>query len=250
MSAFASPSYAGNQAAGDNSAAVQETHSLESHKISSSQILAANEHHKTHSSTATMGVSAEVGGKAVAEEPAKAAQAQTSLPPKKSFPPFDPAYYASDFFWLVICFGFFYFFMSRVVLPRIGGIIETRRDRIAADLDQAAKMKAEADAAVKAYKKALADAREESKAMSRKTAEEERAKAEAERKSAEAELDKKLAQSEAQVVKMRDEALTHVDEIAEEAAADIVQKISGEKADKMALAQAVKAAAGAGSAVL
>src|SRR5690606_41253016 len=55
------------------------------------------------------------------------------------FPPFDSTHYASQVLWLAITFGLFYLFMSRVVLPRIGGVIETRRDRIAQDLETAAR---------------------------------------------------------------------------------------------------------------
>ena len=43
-------------------------------------------------------------------------------------------------------------------LPRLGGILEVRADRIAQDLDQAARMKDEADAAVAAYEQELAEA--------------------------------------------------------------------------------------------
>jgi F-type H+-transporting ATPase subunit b len=45
---------------------------------------------------------------------------------------------ASQLLWLAITFGLFYLFMSKVVLPRIGGVLEVRRDRIAQDLDEAA----------------------------------------------------------------------------------------------------------------
>ena len=37
-----------------------------------------------------------------------------------SFPPFDPATFSSQLLWLAITFGFFYFIMARVALPRIG----------------------------------------------------------------------------------------------------------------------------------
>ena len=75
------------------------------------------------------------------------------------FPPFDSTHYASQLLWLAITFGLFYLFMSRVVLPRIGGVIETRRDRIAQDLEQAARLKQDADNAIVAYEQELAQAR-------------------------------------------------------------------------------------------
>ncbi len=64
------------------------------------------------------------------------------------FPPFDSTHFASQLLWLAITFGLFYLLMSKVIIPRIGGILETRHDRIAQDLDEASRLKGEADAAI------------------------------------------------------------------------------------------------------
>ena len=42
----------------------------------------------------------------------------------KAFPPFDPTTFASQLLWLAITFGIFYLFMPKVIVPRIGGILE------------------------------------------------------------------------------------------------------------------------------
>src|SRR6478752_5809114 len=74
------------------------------------------------------------------------------------FPPFDSTHFSSQLLWLVITFGLFYLLMKKVIVPRVGGILEHRHDRIAQDLDEAARLKAEADAAVETYEKELAAA--------------------------------------------------------------------------------------------
>ena len=74
-----------------------------------------------------------------------------------AFPPFDSSTFASQLFWLALTFGFLYWFMSRVIVPRIGSILETRQDRIAQDIDRAHELKTEADAAFAAYEQELAD---------------------------------------------------------------------------------------------
>ena len=75
------------------------------------------------------------------------------------FPPFDSTFFASQLLWLVITFVVLYLLMSRLVLPRIGGILEDRRDRIARDLDQADRLKQQADDAIASYERALAEAK-------------------------------------------------------------------------------------------
>jgi F-type H+-transporting ATPase subunit b len=93
--------------------------------------------------------------------------------------------------WLAITFGLFYLFMKRVALPRIGGILEVRRDRIQKDLDRAAGLKEEADAAVAAYEQELADARAKANVIGKEAGESAKAEAEAQRKKVEASLEKR-----------------------------------------------------------
>jgi F-type H+-transporting ATPase subunit b len=71
------------------------------------------------------------------------------------FPPFDTSTYASQLLWLAISFVVFFVLMQKVIAPRIGGILEQRHTRIAQDLDEAARLKAQADADVAAYEAEL-----------------------------------------------------------------------------------------------
>ncbi len=158
------------------------------------------------------------------------------------FPPFDSAHFASQILWLAITFGLFYLFMSRVVLPRIGGVIETRRDRIAQDLDQAARLKQDADSAIVAYEQELAAARTKAAAIAEAAREKGKAEADAERASAEAVLEKKLKEAEDRIASIKAKAMSDVGNIAEETAAGIVEKLLGTKADKAAVSAAVKSA--------
>jgi len=158
-----------------------------------------------------------------------------------SFPPFDASTFPSQLLWLAITFGLFYFFLKRVVLPRIGSILEVRRDRIAQDLDQAARMKEEADAAVAAYEQELADARKKAAAIAQEAREGAKAEAEAERRKVEAGLDAKLKEAESRIADIKNSALSDVGAIAEETAATIVRELVGGNVDKAALSAAVKA---------
>ena len=50
------------------------------------------------------------------------------------FPPFQKDTFASQLLWITLAFVALYLLMSRVALPRIGSIIEDRKQRIASDL--------------------------------------------------------------------------------------------------------------------
>lgn len=143
------------------------------------------------------------------------------------FPPFDPSTFAKQLFWLALSFGALYFLMARIALPRIGEVIEERRDRIQRDLDEAARLKAETDAALKAYEQSLADARGKAQGLAKETRDKLAAETEAERHRVEAELNAKLAETEKRIGETKTRALSSVDEIAVSTATDIVSMLTG-----------------------
>ncbi|MBX3529137.1 MAG: F0F1 ATP synthase subunit B [Rhizobiaceae bacterium] len=173
---------------------------------------------------------------------AYAAEEAGAHAPNAGFPPFDASTFPSQLLWLAITFGLFFIFLKKVVLPRIGGILEVRRDRIASDLDQAARMKDEADAAIAAYEQELADARARANAIGQEARDGAKAGAEAERKKVEADLDAKLASAEDRIATIKQTALRDVGVIAEDTAAAIVQELVGGKVDKAAVTAAVRQA--------
>jgi F-type H+-transporting ATPase subunit b len=158
------------------------------------------------------------------------------------FPPFDPTYYPSTLLWLVITFGLFYLVMKNVLVPRVGGILETRRERIAQDLDEASRMKAEADAAVETYEKELAAARSKGHKIADAAREAAKTKATADRAAIEAELAAKLAAAEARIGEIKTQAFAQVGQIAEDTASAIVDQLIGAKASGDDIKAAVTAA--------
>jgi F-type H+-transporting ATPase subunit b len=160
------------------------------------------------------------------------------------FPPFDSSTFASQLLWLAITFGLFYMLMSKVIVPRIGGILEHRRDRIAQDLDEANRLKEEADNAIAAYEQELADARKKASAIAETAREKAKAAAEAERTSTEAELSAKMADAEKSITAIKTKALADVDTIAEDAATDMVKHLLGGTVTKAEVAAAIRAASG------
>lgn len=144
-----------------------------------------------------------------------------------AFPPFDPTYFASQLFWLAISFAVLYFLLSRFILPRIGGAIEERRDRIADDLDAAASMRDQANETVRAYEKSLADARARAQSVAAAAKAEADAEIAEAVREADARLDAQQAESEARIREARDAALKEVRSIAAGAAAAITERLAG-----------------------
>lgn len=147
------------------------------------------------------------------------------------FPPFDTSTFSSQAVWLAITFGLFYLFLKKVIMPRLGGILEVRENRIADDIAKATSMKADADAAVAAYEQELAEARANANVIGQKARDDAKGEADTARKSIEAELEQKLAAAEARVAKIKDAAMQDVGAIAHETASAIVSALGGKSAD-------------------
>jgi F-type H+-transporting ATPase subunit b len=152
-----------------------------------------------------------------------------------AFPPFDATSFPGQIFWLVLTFGVLYFLMSKIALPRVSEIIETRQSKIDGDLKSAAIMQEKARLAGEAYEKLLADAKANAQSIGQKAKDSANSTADAQRKTIEADTANKIAVSEAQIVATRDKAMTNVAGIATSTAAEIVKRITGvaPKADEL-----------------
>ncbi|MBR0870097.1 F0F1 ATP synthase subunit B [Bradyrhizobium tropiciagri] len=158
-----------------------------------------------------------------------------------AFPPFDSSNFASQLVSLAIAFVALYLIVSRIALPRVGGTIDARQDKIEGDLAEAQKLKDESDAALKAYESELANARSRAQAIGNETREKLNAASEAERKALEDKLAVKLADAEKQIATTRANAMSNVRGIAADAAGAIVQRLAGVTPDANVVGSAVDA---------
>jgi F-type H+-transporting ATPase subunit b len=154
-------------------------------------------------------------------------------------PQLDPAFFAPQLIWLGITFTVLYMIMSRVALPRIGSVIDERRDRVEGDLAAANELKENTAAAIAAYERALAEARGRAHGIVNQTRAELTEKLNAEKASAEQETAAKTAKAEAGIQDIRQKSLEQVERIASEVTQALVEKLINMKVDTAAAHAAV-----------
>ncbi len=156
-------------------------------------------------------------------------------------PQLDLTTFSPQLFWLAISFIALLFLMSRLALPRVGKVLEQREERIGGNLEKAEKLKAEADAVLAAYHKAMADARAQAQATLSTAGAEIAATAAAR----EAEFAKKLADqtaaAEARIKASKAQALAEVRNVASELAAAMTAKLTGVAVNSGDTAQVIEA---------
>lgn len=159
-------------------------------------------------------------------------------------PQLDVNTWPPQLFWLAVTFLVLYFIISKIVIPRTGGVIEGRKNQIDSDLNAAQRFKADTDKAVADYEKALADARGRAQAIAKETRDKLNAEVDKERSKLDGELAAKIAAAEKTIQEMRSKALASVTELATDIATDIVGQLTGTKVTKADAAKAVAKAQG------
>ena len=158
-------------------------------------------------------------------------------------PQLDISTWPSQLFWLAVTFAALYFVVSRLIIPRTGGVIEKRRSTIASDLAAAVAGKAASEAALKAYEASIVEARGKASAVAMEMRNRTTAETDAARHALDAELAAKMAIADKAVQAAKARALTGITGVAEEIAASIVAELSGVNVPKTVIADAVSKAA-------
>lgn len=161
---------------------------------------------------------------------------------KGNFPPFDSSTFGSQLVSFAIAFVLLYLIVSKLALPRMGGVLADRQGAIDGDLAQAQKLRDESDAALKAYEAELANARSKAQGIGSEIRDKLNAAADSERKTLEGRLAGRLAAAEKTITETRTAAMGNVRSIAADAATAIVQRLTGTAPDTGSVGAAVDAA--------
>jgi F-type H+-transporting ATPase subunit b len=154
-------------------------------------------------------------------------------------PQFQPEFFSPQLVWLAITFILLYLLMSRVALPRIGQVLEERENRINDNLRKAERLKQEAEAAVAAYEKRMADARAKAQATVREVREQMAAEAAERHQQLNERLAGEIASGEARIAEARMKAVASVRDVAVEVAAAAAARLIGSPVNQAAVARAV-----------
>ena len=133
-------------------------------------------------------------------------------------PQLDIATWPSQLFWLVVLFGAGYLVMAKIVTPRIGAVLEERRQTVNGDLEKARNASAEAAKIRADYESDLENARSEAAEYAKQAVAEAAKKADdADAKIAQ-KLAKKVAKAEAKLAEAKTSAMANLNDVAAEAA--------------------------------
>tara|TARA_B100000212_G_scaffold136673_1_gene102924 strand:+ start:66 stop:641 length:576 start_codon:yes stop_codon:yes gene_type:complete len=155
-------------------------------------------------------------------------------------PQLDPTYWASQAFWLILVFSVLYISISKFYLPKIKDNLENRENKIKEDLENASKFKEESEIKLKEYDKILESAKKEvskihfeSKNILKKNIEEKK-------RDIEQQIDKDIAKTQKEIIDLKKNSLSTIQNISENIASNIIENISGDKLNESSIKATVE----------
>jgi F-type H+-transporting ATPase subunit b len=148
----------------------------------------------------------------------------------------------SQFFWLLLVLGIIYFGIGKAMLPKIQSTVDARDSRIAEDLAGAQRARAEADETEAAYRARMDESRVEALRMTQEAKQATARETETKVRKADEKIGKKTEAAEAKLRAATEAALADIENVAAEAAEEMVTKLAGLSVGRARAAEAVKAA--------
>jgi len=150
--------------------------------------------------------------------------------------------YLSQWFWLAITLGVIYFFVGRGIVPKVGATVDQRDAQIAADLAEAERLRAEADATEEAWRAKINEAHGQAQALAHEAKDRALRDTEKRVRAADSKLAEKAEEAARALDQARQAALGEIESLAAEATREIVAKLTGAKVDDKAARAAVAGA--------
>lgn len=148
--------------------------------------------------------------------------------------------YASQIFWLIIFFGLAFFIVGRGMVPKVMDTVASRDKQIADDFAAAEHARRDADVQEEAWRARENARRTEAQAVIAEA----RAKAalatEGRMGEVQRGLDQRLAEAEARIAQSLAAASAEIENVATDAARDVVARVAGITVDDYAAREAVK----------
>ena len=150
------------------------------------------------------------------------------------------ATYSSQIFWLLIFFGFTFFVVGRGMVPKVMETVAQRDKQISDDLLAAERARKQADEEEESWRARENANRAEAQGLIAQARGQAAAATEQRLAAAQAVIDGKIAEAEARIAEARNAASAEIENVATEAAGDIVARLAGLSLADDAVRSAVK----------
>ena len=154
-------------------------------------------------------------------------------------PQLNPEFWIAQAFWLILIFSILYLLIWKIFLPKITYSMENRTSRIINDLDEAQKLKENAEKKLDEYNKII----EESKKEAKKIIEDSKKKLdrdiENKKQKFSDEIEKELVSTEKEIKDLKKSSISNISNIAAETSSEVIKQIINIEVNKSSVSAIV-----------
>ena len=151
---------------------------------------------------------------------------------ENGMPQLNPEFWTAQVFWLILIFASLYLVIWKIFLPKITLSIENRKSRIANDLDEAGKLKENAEKKLREYNKIIEDSKKEAK----KIIEDSKKKLDRDIKNKKQkfnnDIEKELIVVEKEIKDLKKTSISNISQISAEVSTEIIKQIIDTEVNK------------------
>jgi len=140
-------------------------------------------------------------------------------------PQLNPEFWIAQIFWLILIFSSLYLIIWKIFLPRITYSIENRKSKIVNDLDEAQKLKENAEKKLNEYNEII----EKSKKEAKKIIEDNKKRLDNDigikKKDFNVEIEKELVTAEKEIKDLKKTSISNISNIAAETSVEVIKQI-------------------------
>ena len=140
-------------------------------------------------------------------------------------PQLNPEFWIAQIFWLILIFSILYLIIWKIFLPKITYSIENRKSRKVNDLDEAEKLKENAEKRLKEYNKIIENSKKEAKKIIDDSKKKLDKDIEIKKQKFNNEIEKELLAAEKEIKDLRKSSISNINTIATETTTEVIKQI-------------------------
>ena len=147
-------------------------------------------------------------------------------------PQLDPEFWISQIFWLTIIFSSLYLMIWKIFLPKITYSIENRKSRIVSDLNEAQKLKENAEKKLKEYKEIIKNSQSEAQKIINDSKKKLDIDIKIKKEKFSDEIENELISIEKEIKDLKKSSISNISKIATETSVEVINQIIDTEVNK------------------
>ena len=158
---------------------------------------------------------------------------------ESGMPQLNPEFWTAQIFWLILIFSSLYLIIWKIFLPRITYSIENRKSKVVNDLDEAQKLKENAEKKLKEYNEIIEKSKKEAKKIIEDSKKNLDRDIENKKQKFNDEIEKELLATEEEIKDLKKSSISNINRIATETTTEIIKQIINTEVNKSSVSAIV-----------